>query len=120
MSNLPPWMDSSKAKKKKINARSARQEKKYAKESGGKVQPGSGSSPRAPEDVVEPVGPDGEGDLVQLKYTDAKGFRITVAEWKRLRANARRVGRSPKLVIDFESEGIRLVVREEAGSRTRS
>lgn len=107
-------MGSSKAKRKKVNSRSAKQEKQYAQDKGGKVQPGSGSSPRAPEDVVEPLDPDtGTGFLTQLKFTDGKGFRITGDEWERIRANARRDGREPRLVIDLVAYGIRLVVTEE-------
>lgn len=100
----------SKAKRKKINSRSAKQERKYAEEVGGKVQAGSGCSPRAPEDVVEPLDDGDEGFLTQIKFTDSKGYRITVDEWKRIERNARRLGREPKLLIEFPGAGVRIVV----------
>lgn len=102
---LPIWFDKNREKQ---NARSRRQEKDRAEQIGGRVQAGSGSSWRAPEDIRA------EEFLEQIKFTDSKGFRITVEEWQRLRGHAERDGRSPRLVIDFERFGIRLIVTEES------
>lgn len=104
MTPLPPWFSKN---REKINRRSRSQERRYAEENRGRVQAGSGSSWRAPQDVKE------DDYLTQLKFTDKQSFSIKVAEWKKIRKDAREAGRDPKLVIDFEKEGIRLIVTEE-------
>lgn len=109
-SNLPAWW-SGKADKKKQNRRSARLERAHAERTGGRVQAGSGSSWRAPEDVVGPIDEEsGEGFLDQHKYTDKLQFPIKRAEWDRLRRNALRAGRDPRLVIEFQ-DGERTVLK---------
>ena len=88
-------------------------EEAHAKETGGKVQPGSGSSWRAPEDVRGPLDESGDGYLDQHKFTDSGSFRITAKEWRKIRANARRAGREPRLIIEFPEHGIKLTVTED-------
>jgi hypothetical protein len=103
----PKWWDS-KHKLKEQNRRSKKQEEKRAKQQGGKRQSGSGSSYRAPQDVRTP------DYLEQLKYTDAVSFSIKVKEWLNLRRDALNTGRAPRMVIDFEKHGVRLIIIEES------
>jgi hypothetical protein len=51
--------------------------------------------------------------LESLKYTDLISFRLFVIEWKTLREQAHRAGKEPRMVIDFEKHGTRLVITEE-------
>jgi hypothetical protein len=103
---LPAWFNDP-GNRKKINERSARQERKRAEQVGGKVSAGSGSSYRSPQDVRS------EGELEQLKFTDKDSFTIKVDEWKKIRDDALRFGREPRMVIDFEQHGIRMIIEEE-------
>jgi hypothetical protein len=85
------------------------QEHKRAKEAGGRVMPGSGSSWRAPQDVVT------ETHLEQLKYTDGGGFRFLLRDWLMLREDAIRMGKDPRMVIEFMQQGgtsVRIVLEE--------
>jgi hypothetical protein len=106
MSDLPAWFDQ---QRERNNRRSRQQERQHATANNGKVQAGSGSSWRAPQDVRTPT------HLDQLKFTDAASFRIDIREWQRTRADALRDGREPRLVISFERYGISLVVTEAEG-----
>lgn len=100
--DLPPWFGDKGAKRTQ-NSRSRKQEKRRAEEVGGKVQAGSGSSWRRPEDVVGPE------TVEQIKYTDAKGFAVKAAELERILQNALRNGREPVIVIEFSQQRIRLI-----------
>lgn len=95
-----------------VNRRSARQEKRHAERTGGKVQPGSGSSYRAPEDVRGPLDGNDEGFLDQLKQYATGRITLTAAEWLKLRKNARQVGREPRMIIEFPEQEIALVITE--------
>jgi hypothetical protein len=108
MSDLPPWWDKESARKRKqVNKRSKKQEEDRAKKIGGRVQPGSGSSYRAPQDVRN------DDYLEQLKFTDADSFALKAKEWLAGEADASRFGRSHRMVIDFDKYGLRLVVTRE-------
>lgn len=109
---LPAWW-SGKAGKQQQNRRSARQERERAQQTGGHTQPGSGSSPRAPQDVITPLDDQERGFTESVKYTDSAGYRITTNEWIKLRRDAHNSGREPRLVIDFPQRKLRLVVTEE-------
>lgn len=102
---MPPWWGES-GKRRTINRKSAEYERKIAKDTGGRVSAGSGSSWRAPEDVRS------ETHLIQHKYTERKSFTLTVAELQRVFANAGRAGRDGALIIDFETYGLRVTVTE--------
>lgn len=102
MAKMPKWLTDQRGDQ---NRRSARQEKERAAEIGGKRQAGSGSSHRAPQDVVSP------DYMEQLKYTDQKSFALKQAEWLRLKADAQRAGKVPRMVIDFP--GTKLIITEE-------
>lgn len=105
MPPLPPWT-SDKARRKRQNRDSGRQERDRAKEVGGRAQPGSGSSWRAPEDVVN-------GDfLEQLRYTDADSFNIKVKHLKSLKANSLRMGLQGRTVVEFRKHNIRIIIEE--------
>lgn len=105
MSKRPPWWEES--RRKQNNRDSKTQELRRARQVGGRVQAGSGSSWRAPNDVMT-------GDaLEELKFTQKDSYRIRVVDWLRHRGNARRAGVEPTLIIDFPTHRIRLVVREE-------
>ena len=108
MNELPPWWDKeSSHKRKKINKRSAKQEKDRAKQIGGRVQPGSGCSSNAPQDVRS------DEYMEQLKFTDGDSYRLTVKEWLQLRGDSDRFGRSPRMVVDFSRHNVRLVITQE-------
>lgn len=105
---LPRWFEG-KAERRKQNARSRAQERSHAKASGGKAQPGSGSSWRAPGDVVLPE------LLDELKYTDKQMFPLSLSDWNGIRKKARLMGREPRMIIDYMKEGyprLRLAVVE--------
>lgn len=112
MNGLPAWW-SEPAQKRKQNRRSRAQERERAKQTGGRQQPGSGSSYRAPQDVVTPLDNEEEGFSESIKYTDSDGYRITINEWLQLRSDAHDAGREPRLVIDFTRRKLRLVITEE-------
>ena len=101
---LPSWWNKDGQRQ---NSRSQKQERKRAKQIGGHTQPGSGSSWRRPQDVVAP------DHVESLKYTDKDSFSIKVDDWEQLRADALRVGREPRMVVDFEKRKLRLVIVEE-------
>ena len=103
MGSLPAWWGRDKQRQ---NTRSRKQERDYAEEKQGKVQAGSGSSWRRPQDVQE------EGFLTQLKFTDKDSFALKASEWKQIREDALRDGREPKLVIEFSKHGITLAISE--------
>ena len=102
---LPAWMGKN---RESNNARSRAHERKVAKDTGGKVQAGSGSSWRARQDVKD------DTHLIQHKFTDGKGYRVTVDEWNTISADAARSGREPVLIIDFDGygKGLRLTITE--------
>lgn len=101
MTDLPNWFGNT---RKRQNQRSKKQERNRAKETGGRVQAGSGSSWRAPQDNRTPE------RLEQIKFTDKSSFTINVKEWLALEADALRDGRDPVFVIDFDKYGVRLEV----------
>lgn len=106
--DLPPWFDKESAhKRKQVNTRSKKHETARAKEIGGRVQPGSGSSSRAPQDVRN------DEYLEQHKFTDADSFALKIKEWLRNEDDASRFGRLHRMVIDFDAYGVRLVVTRE-------
>lgn len=99
---LPKWM-SSKAKLQRQNRRSRNQERQRASEVGGRERAGSGSSWRAPQDVITAT------HLEQLKYTDHAVAVIKASELNKLDADATNAGKLPRLVVEFKRHGIRLV-----------
>lgn len=114
MGSLPPWMeDNSKNRRKSVNRRSQKQEKEHAQRTGGKVQAGSGSSWRAPEDVRGPLDEEGGGFLDQLKSYATGRYRLDANEWIKFRRNAHKDGREPRLIVEFPEHGVRLVITEE-------
>lgn len=103
MSDLPLWVN---RKGQQQNATSRKQERNIAKERGGKVQPGSGSSWRAKEDVQTP------DSLIQIKYRQ-KSYSLTAEEGRMLMRNALQVGREPEMIIEFPASKLRAIVRFE-------
>jgi hypothetical protein len=99
---LPSWMG--KDRRTKQNKTSRGHEKRIAKATGGRVQPGSGSSWRARQDTKD------SDQLIQHKGTDKASFTIKVDEWKEIQRDADRAGREPVLVITFQQHGIELAV----------
>lgn len=93
--------------------RSQKQEKRLAKKVGGRVQPGSGSTWGSKGDV-KTKGHFVEDDLAFLyecKYTDGKGFRVTVDLWKEISDKAFFEGKRPALQLEIKD--LHLVVIEE-------
>lgn len=104
MSNaLPAWFHKDREKR---NKRSGRQERQVAKDVGGKVQPGSGSSWRARQDVK------GDDDLIQVKFTDKAAFLLKAAEWEQVRTDALKCGREPAMIVELTQTGRRLLITE--------
>lgn len=102
----PPWWDG-RAARRAQNASSARQERRHARDVGGKVQRGSGSSWRAKGDVLS-------GQFMdELKETDGRQFSITTTIMHKLFRAADQYGREPRLIVDFKSIGKRAVITFE-------
>lgn len=95
---------SDKSNKKRQNRRSAKHERDLARETGGRVTRGSGSSWRQPQDVST------DTHLIQHKFTDAASYRVTDAECAKLQADADRAGKEWALVINFERSGRRITI----------
>lgn len=98
---------SEKGKKRAQNAASRAQEHRHARKVGGKVQAGSGSSWRAKGDVKSSEFMD------ELKFTSRSSFSITNTIINKLLRAAGQSGREPRLIIDFQSLGVRAVVTFE-------
>jgi hypothetical protein len=110
MGSLPPWLSpeaTDRRARRLRNARSASQEASHAAEVGGRVQSGSGSSWRAPGDVRSAEYMD------ELKYTSKASYSLTVIVMRKIMRAAAKTGRTPRLIIDFQSEGVRAVVEFE-------
>ena len=103
--DLPAWWGEA-ADKRVQNRRSAQKERKVAKETGGRVQAGSGSSWSAPREIVT------DEAMIQHKYTDAKGYRLDSAEWEEIRTDALQAGREPAMIVEFTRTGRRLLITE--------
>lgn len=101
---LPSWWEKERQDR---NRRSRSQETKRAAQKGGRPQAGSGSSWKAPHDVVLP------DYLEELKFTDKDSYSINVEYWKRLKLAASRLGREPRMIVDFPKRGVRLIITEE-------
>lgn len=100
---MPEWWDKS---RENNNRKSRAQERAVAKARGGKVQAGSGSSWRAPQDVKD------DTHLIQVKFTGKKAFTLSKQDWKALRDDAMNSGREPAYVVTFEPEGTTLLIVE--------
>lgn len=98
--SLPIWLDS----RKNNNRRSAEQEKKRAKETGGRTSPGSGSSWRAPQDNKT------DETMEQIKFTDKKSFVLKVDELDQVYHDCLRAGRDPQMIVDFERHKKRAII----------
>jgi len=97
----PGWWD---RPGKDNNARSKAQEQRHAREVGGGVQPGSGSSRRAPQDVKGPE------YLDQLKTTMKASWRISAEEFLAIEKDALTHGREPRMIIEFAGTGLTVVI----------
>ena len=82
-----------------------REERRLARKTGGRRQPGSGSGWLHPNDVKT------DGVLWEEKTTDGKGFTIKLSDWEKLRRNAIMMGRKPAMAIRIGRR--RLVVFDE-------
>lgn len=100
---LPNWWGKD---RERVNRLSRAQEKDRAKEIDGKVQAGSGSSWRAKEDVKS------ADFMEQLKFTEKDSITIQVGSWLHLRSSALELGLEPRYVIEFKTQGIRLIITE--------
>lgn len=105
MSDQPAWMEKPQRLRRQ-NARSRAQERSIARDVGGRVQAGSGSSRRAPQDVTT------DAEMYQIKYTDKDSYRLTSAEWERVRKDALTHGREPAMIVEFTKTGCRLKITE--------
>jgi hypothetical protein len=99
--SLPSWFEEH---RKKQNARSKSQELDHARRMGGRVQPGSGSSPRARGDVRS------EEFLDELKYTDKASYSLKVDTLKKVFDDAIAQDREGRMIIEFSAHGITVVV----------
>jgi len=92
---MPAWWGERQDKQRQ-NRRSARQERRIAREVGGRVQPGSGSSPRARGDVKAAE------ELIEMKYTDKDSFVVKKSVWLEHVRRARVNGRDPVMIVEFD------------------
>lgn len=104
MNALPRWFGED---RKRQNSRSRSQERRRAKERGGRPQAGSGSSWRARQDIKD------DKELVQVKYTDKESFPLKGKELVQLFSDANLYGRSPSFEVEFQKHGIRATVTVE-------
>lgn len=100
---LPAWWHKEREGR---NARSKKQERDFAKKTGGRTTRGSGSSHRDPGDVKVPGGNipavDEDSYLIEAKYTtDKKGFTITRDMVALHLSRSRNTGREPAFAIEF-------------------
>ena len=86
--SVPKWLDS-----KTPQEMGRRFEKKVAKKTKGRVQPGSGSVPFFKEDVVT------KGCLMQLKRTEKSQFTLHLKDLTELCINAAKVGKQPVFIL---------------------
>lgn len=106
MADLPAWLQPGAPQGRRQNRRSRAQERRVAREVGGRVTAGSGSSWRSGGgDVRAPE------DLIECKYTDARSFALSEAAWHKLERQAARLGREPVMVIKFDQYDLELEVR---------
>ena len=82
-----------------------RQEKRIAKATGGKRQPGSGSGWLHQNDVKDDL------FLREMKQTDGKSISVGRQAWEKLRRNALSTGRTPILHLQLGPH--RLIVHDE-------
>ena len=94
-----PEFFSDKARRKRQNKRSQRQEAAHAAKVGGKVQRGSGSHRAAPQDVRA------DEHLDQIKYTDKPRYTLHLHELLHIRKDALMHGREGRMFIQFERHG---------------
>lgn len=92
---MPAWWGD-KQDRQRQNRRSSRQERQIAKAEGGRVQPGSGSSPRARGDVKTAE------QLIEVKYTDKFSYSIHKGVWNEHVRRARVQGKEPVMIIQFD------------------
>jgi len=76
------------------------QERRVAKRRGGKLNPGSGSGWRKPNDVRETK------VLWEMKQTSAKSISIKLADWEKLRSSALLSGVMPAMHLQL-GDGVR-------------
>lgn len=76
-----------------------------AESRGSRPTPGSGNSPGRPGDF-----PDGEF-LVEHKHTTNASFSVTLALWEKIRGEAYRQGKDPKMVLDIQGTILEVVER---------
>src|SRR5215216_5902963 len=103
--SMPSWW-TDKAAKQRQNARSAAKERKVAREVGGRTVAGSGSSWRAPGDVKS------DTHLIEHKFTDSLRYILRLADWEQCVSDALRSGKEPAMIVEFASNGKRLLVLE--------
>ena len=79
-----------------LRERSRRQEEVCASRVGGKPQPGSGSRDHSKLDVEAP------GLMVECKFTDGKGFRVTKALLEKVRRESAMQGKTGIVELDID------------------
>ena len=89
---MPKWWGKEREER---NRRTRKQEAGHAKATGGKQQAGSGSSYRAPGDVLQAE------FLDELKWTDKGSRALDLREWESHRTKALLMGRQPRMFVDF-------------------
>lgn len=103
MGELPAWFD----KRKLQNSRSKQHELRRARETGGRRQPGSGSSRRAPQDIKS------DDYLEQHKYTDKDRITIRAKDLIKILLDSLDHGREPGMVVDFDQHNVRMIITIE-------
>lgn len=112
---IPNWL----GKEETVKDSSTRQEKAFAKRSGGKRQPASGALDLAKGDVKL------DRALGDMKETKAKSYRITSDTWSKIKREALEEGKpmaflqiemrdTPPLVVIEEAVFLALLAQEES------
>jgi len=83
--------------------RSVRQERKIAREAGGRRTAGSGNQPGNKGDVRT------DRWLVEAKTTTAKGYTVTMATWRKIELEAHRKLLEPALIIEIDGRQLVIV-----------
>lgn len=76
------------------------QEKRIAKETGGRRVAGSGSQPGYKGDVKDP------GWLIEAKQTVKARFPLTLQLWRKIEAEAFRASKTPAMVIEMAGRSL--------------
>jgi len=83
---------------------SVSQEKRIAKDVGGRRVAGSGSLPGLKGDVKDP-----EGWLLEAKQTEKPRYSLTLAVWRKIEREALQKGKQPALIVEMAGRKVAVI-----------